>query len=56
MIECISFGLPPHPPLRDIELRFVGKACGKRGADVRPYFEPAKMGTIAKAAPSSSSP
>ena len=42
--------------LSDIEPRFVCKDCGKRGADVRPYFEPAKMGTIAKAAPSSSSP
>jgi hypothetical protein len=46
----------PEVRLSDIEPRFVCKACGKRGADVRPYFEPAKMGTIAKAAPSSSSP
>jgi hypothetical protein len=28
----------------DIEPRFVCKACGKRGADIRPNFEPAKMG------------
>jgi hypothetical protein len=31
--------------LSDIEGRFVCKACGKRGADVRPNFAPAKMGT-----------
>jgi hypothetical protein len=24
---------------------FVCKACGKRGADVRPHFEPARVGT-----------
>jgi hypothetical protein len=30
--------------LSDIEPRFfVCKACGKRGADVRPHFEPARM-------------
>jgi hypothetical protein len=26
--------------LSDIEARFVCKACGKRGADVRPHFGP----------------
>ena len=31
--------------LSDIEPRFVCKACGKRGADVRPHFEPATIGT-----------
>jgi hypothetical protein len=31
--------------LSDIEPRFVCQACGKRGADVRPLFEPARMGT-----------
>jgi hypothetical protein len=31
--------------LSDIEPRFVCKACGKRGADVRPHFLPARMGT-----------
>lgn len=30
--------------LSDIEDRFVCKACGKRGAEVRPDFPPAKMG------------
>jgi len=33
--------------LSDIEPRFVCKACGKRGADVRPHFGPARMGTTA---------
>jgi hypothetical protein len=31
--------------LSDLEPRFVCKACGKRGADVRPHFEQARMGT-----------
>jgi len=31
--------------LSDVEPRFVCKACAKRGADVRPHFEPARMGT-----------
>jgi hypothetical protein len=31
--------------LSDVEPRFICKACGKRGADVRPNFEPARMGT-----------
>jgi hypothetical protein len=31
----------------DLEPRFVCKACGKRGADVRPLFEQARMGTDA---------
>ena len=33
--------------LSDIEPQFICKACGKRGADVRPNFEPARMGTLA---------
>jgi len=35
---------PDHVRLSDIEPRFVCRACGKRSADVRPHFEPAKMG------------
>jgi hypothetical protein len=31
--------------LSDIEPQFVCKACGIRGADVRPDFPQAKMGT-----------
>ena len=36
---------PDDVRLSDIEQRFVCKACGKRGADVRPHFAPARMGT-----------
>jgi hypothetical protein len=36
---------PDHIRLSDIEPQFVCKACGKRGADVRPLFEQARMGT-----------
>jgi hypothetical protein len=35
---------PDDVGLSDIEPRFVCKTCGKRGADVRPHFEPARMG------------
>jgi hypothetical protein len=38
---------PDDIRLSDIEPRFVCKACGKRGADVRPHFAPARMGTNA---------
>ena len=31
--------------LSDIEALFTCQACGKRGSDVRPNFQPAKMGT-----------
>lgn len=33
--------------LSDLEPRFVCTACGRRGADVRPDFGPARMGTDA---------
>jgi hypothetical protein len=36
---------PDHVRLSDIEPLFVCKACGKRGADVRGLFAPARMGT-----------
>jgi hypothetical protein len=29
----------------DIEDQFVCTTCGKRGADIRPHFQPARMGT-----------
>jgi hypothetical protein len=35
---------PDHVRLSDLESRFVCKACGKRGADVRPDFPAAAMG------------
>jgi hypothetical protein len=31
--------------LSDLEHKFTCKACGRRGADVRPLFEKAAMGT-----------
>jgi hypothetical protein len=36
---------PDDMRLSDIEPRFVCHACGKRGADIRPHFGPAPMGT-----------
>jgi hypothetical protein len=35
---------PDHLRLSDIEDRFVCRVCGKRGAEVRPDFAPARMG------------
>jgi hypothetical protein len=32
--------------LSDLEPKFTCQVCGHRGADVRPMFEPARMGTI----------
>ena len=31
--------------LSDLEPKFVCKACGRHGSDVRPLFEKARMGT-----------
>ena len=36
---------PDHVRLSDIEPDFVCTACGKRGAEVRPKFSQADMGT-----------
>ena len=36
---------PDHTRLSDLEPRFVCEVCGNRGADVRPMFESARMGT-----------
>jgi hypothetical protein len=38
---------PDRVRLSDLEPLFVCKVCGHRGADVRPLFEPAIMGTEA---------
>jgi hypothetical protein len=38
---------PDHVRLADIEPRFICQACGKRDADVRPHFIPARMGSNA---------
>jgi hypothetical protein len=35
---------PDNVRLSDLEERFVCTVCGHRGADVRPLFEPARMG------------
>jgi hypothetical protein len=35
---------PDYVRLSDIEPSFTCTACGKRGAEVRPLFEPARMG------------
>jgi hypothetical protein len=40
-------GWPDDVRLSDIEDQFVCKACGRRGADVRPLFGMALMGTDA---------
>jgi hypothetical protein len=34
-------------PLSDLEPRFTCQACGRHGADIRPDFPQAKMGTLA---------
>jgi hypothetical protein len=31
--------------LSDLEPKFACKVCGHRGADIRPLFEPARLGT-----------
>ena len=36
---------PDQVRLSDIEPQFVCQVCCKRGADVRPHFQPARMGT-----------
>jgi hypothetical protein len=42
-IEMSAHRWPDHVRLSDIEPLFVCKACGKRGADVRGHFAPARM-------------
>jgi hypothetical protein len=44
-IEMGAGQWPDHLRLSDIEDRFICQACGQRGADVRPNFAPARMGT-----------
>jgi hypothetical protein len=36
---------PDDVRLSDLEPRFSCQACGRKGADVRPLFAPAQMGT-----------
>ena len=44
-VEMSAGRWPDDVRLSDIENQFVCRACGKRGADVRPNFAPARMGT-----------
>ena len=46
-LELSADRWPDHIRLSDIESRFTCQACGRRGADVRPDFAPARMGTAA---------
>jgi hypothetical protein len=36
---------PDDMRLSDLEPKFTCRACGHRGADVRPHFDGARMGT-----------
>ena len=47
LVEMSGDQWPDHVRLSDIADRFVCKACGKRGADVRGKFPDARMGTDA---------
>ena len=44
-VEVSADGWADDVRLSDIEPGFVCTACGKRGAEVRPKFSPASMGT-----------
>jgi len=44
-VEISADRWPNHIRLSDIEPDFVCSACGKRGAEVRPNFAQAVMGT-----------
>jgi hypothetical protein len=44
-VETNADGWPDHVRLSDIEPSFACTACGKRGAEVRPKFSSARMGT-----------
>jgi hypothetical protein len=45
-----SEGWPDQVRLSDLEPRFTCQVCGHRGADIRPLFEKARMGTEAAVA------
>ena len=44
-IEMSADRWPDDVRLSEIEPLFACRACGQRGADVRPNFSPARMGT-----------
>lgn len=39
---------PDDVRLSDLEPRFVCRTCGTHGADIRPNFPPARMGTLTR--------
>ena len=43
--EANADGWADDVRLSDIEPRFICERCGQRGAELRPKFEPAKMGS-----------
>jgi hypothetical protein len=43
-VEMDADRWPDQLRLSDLEPLFVCQACGRRGADVRPLFEPVRMG------------
>ena len=45
LVPDISALEPEMEKLSDVEPRFVCQRCGKRGAEIRPDHQPAKMGT-----------
>ncbi len=49
IVYCADYRCTHHVSidagLSDLEPKFTCQACGKRGADVRPLFEAARMGT-----------
>jgi hypothetical protein len=45
-VDSCGGGWPDELRLSDIEARFVCKACGKRGADVRPDFSANKQAEL----------
>ena len=46
-IETSADGWADDVRVSDIEPNFICTACGQRGADIRPNFPPARMGTLA---------
>ena len=44
-VETSADGWADDIRLSDIEPKFVCQVCGKRGAEIRPSFPPARMGT-----------
>ncbi|MGM4959819.1 hypothetical protein [Bradyrhizobium sp. 604_D8_N2_3] len=44
-VELNADRWPDHVRLSDVEPRFVCSNCGKRGAEIRPDHQPAKMGS-----------